>query len=51
MKTKKSVDNLSINLPRKYIKLLDKIIKKNPDFVDRESLIKYCVRKLYDDLE
>lgn len=39
----------SVQIPPDTVKLLDKILEKNPDFEDREFLLFYCVRRYYDD--
>ena len=43
-------NKIQIELPKELVRLIDKIIKKNPDFTDREFLIQYCIRKYFDDV-
>jgi Arc/MetJ-type ribon-helix-helix transcriptional regulator len=40
-----------INLPPEFIILLDKIVEANPDFKNRTAVVRYAIRKYYDELE
>ena len=40
-----------VSLPKEFVDLIDKIIKENPDFKNRTGVIRYAVRRYYDELK
>jgi len=39
-----------INLSPEFIILLDKIVEANPDFKNRTAVVRYAIRKYYDEI-
>ena len=42
--------SIGISLPKEFVDLIDKIVKENPDFKNRTAVIRYAVRRYYDEL-
>lgn len=40
-----------ISLSGEFIKIIDKILKENPDFKNRAAVVRYAVRKYYEELK
>ena len=47
---KKYPYSIGISLPKEFTTLVDRIIKENPDFKNRTGVIRYAVRRYYDEL-
>jgi len=47
---KKYPYSIGISLPKEFVDLMDRILKENPDFKNRTALIRYAVRRYYDEL-
>ena len=47
---KKYQYSIGISLPKEFVDLIDEIIKENPDFKNRTAVIRYAVRRYYDEL-
>jgi len=42
--------SVGISLPKEFVNLIDEIIKLNPDFKNRTGVIRYAVRRYYDEV-
>lgn len=42
--------SIGVSLPKEFVDLIDKIVKENPDFKNRTAVIRYAVRRYYDEL-
>ena len=42
--------SIGVSLPKEFVGLIDKIVKENPDFKNRTGVIRYAVRRYYDEL-
>lgn len=42
---------IGLGLPKAFVNLIDEIVEKNPDFKNRVNVIRYSVRKYYDELK
>lgn len=49
MVRKNNKNSIGISLPKEFVKIVDKIIKIYPDFKNRTGVIRYAVRKYYDE--
>jgi metal-responsive CopG/Arc/MetJ family transcriptional regulator len=47
---KKYQNSIGISLPREFVQIIDKIVKEYPDFKNRTGVIRFAVRKYYDEL-
>ena len=43
-------ENVGLSIPKAFANIIDEIIEKNPDFKNRVNVIRFAVRKYYDDL-
>ncbi|MBI2134490.1 hypothetical protein HYU09_00735 [Candidatus Woesearchaeota archaeon] len=43
--------SIGISLPKEFVDLIDRILKENPDFKNRTAVIRYTVRRYYDELQ
>lgn len=50
MVAKAYTNSIGISLPVAFVGLIDEILKVNPDFKNRTGVIRYCVRKYYEDM-
>jgi len=50
MVRKRDRNSVGISLPKEFVKIIDEIISKYTDFKTRSSLIRFAVRKYYDEL-
>lgn len=50
MVAKTNKNSIGISLPKEFVALLDKILKIHPDFKNRTGVIRYVVRKYYEDV-
>ncbi len=48
MAEKEYETNVGISLPKPFIRMIDEIVKKNPDFKSRAAVIRYAVRRYYE---
>jgi len=42
--------SIGLSLPKEFVDLIDKILYQNPDFKNRNGVIRYSVRKYYEEL-
>ena len=42
--------SIGLSLPKEFVDLIDKILEENPDFKNRNGVIRYAVRKHYEEL-
>ena len=42
--------NVGLSLPKAFVNIIDEIIEKNPDFKNRVNVIRFAVRKYYDEI-
>ncbi len=47
---KKHQNKIYFDLPEEFVDLLNEIVEKNPDFKNKKAVIKYAIRKYYDEL-
>ena len=47
---KKYQGSIGISLPKEFVDIIDKIAMENPDFKNRTGVIRYAVRRYYDEL-
>ena len=45
-----ATENIGLSLPKAFVNIIDEIIEKNPDFKNRVNVIRFAVRKCYDEL-
>jgi len=43
--------SIPISLPKDFVDLIDGIVKENPDFKNRTGVIRYAVRRYYDEIK
>ncbi|MBI2138509.1 hypothetical protein HYU13_02895 [Candidatus Woesearchaeota archaeon] len=42
--------NIPLGFPKPFLAMVDEILEKNPDFKSRTTVIRYAVRKYYEEL-
>jgi len=47
---KNNQNKMYFDLPNEFVVLLDEIVEKNPDFKNKKAVIRYAVRKYYDEI-
>lgn len=47
---KKELPSVTLCLPKDFIDLVDELVKRYPDFKNRNGVIKYAVRRYYDEI-
>ena len=47
---KKYQHSIGLSLSKEFVELIDKILEENPDFKNRNGVIRYAIRKYYEDL-
>ena len=46
----KRKEYIALSLPKEVMDVVDRTIKQHPDFKNRPSFIRYCIRRYYDEL-
>lgn len=50
MVSKTDKNNVGISLPKEFVAMIDKILEAHPDFKTRPGVIRYAVRRYYDEI-